>query len=563
MATARARPRRIGRVDAPTVILHWLVSFLALASFATGFRIAGDAQEVGWASAIANFALQGDVIFWHVVSALCLVSAVAGYVVFLFHGRTYRRVALDANRARAIRSQTRQVRWRAINVLIYWLAFVLIGSAAFTGTLMFSETASISASSLAWLHRGIAISLAGFVMLHVAAHLIGGGWRALIPIVLPRFIRGRAGTVALLAIVAVAGLLFAADALTVRTLVMPQVTTAPILDGDPNDPAWDAAEAVTIHTRGGANLPDGEAPVTVRALQNGADAYFLFQWPDTTRSLKHVPIQKTAEGWRLLQDGFYRNDEDVFYEDKFGVMLTDKSRVAALRAIHLGPKPLEGMPGGSGGRGLHYTTDESVLDVWHWMAVRSNPMGQLEDGYFGPPRQASDNPMDRYYAGIRADPAMRESVISNWRPLLEGPAARRFDGGVIPRFVPNDPEVLKHLGEADLNPQTSDSGIWWLTMNKAVPFTPELDSSYSEGAIVPSIVLRQPLEGDRGDVAAVGAWKDGYWNLEVRRALDTKSSYDIPISDGVYLWVSVFDHTQTRHSWHLRPLRLELPRQVK
>ncbi|MEP3330722.1 ethylbenzene dehydrogenase-related protein [Sedimentitalea sp.] len=550
------RPRRFGRVDAPTFLLHWLVSLLALASFATGFRIAADAPKVGWPEAIARFSPQGDVIFWHVVSACCLISAIAGYVVFLFHARVYRRVALTADQVKALHSKTRQVRWRAINVLIYWLAFVLFGAAATTGTLMFFETASTSASSLAWLHRGIAISLAGFVLLHVAGHLASGGWRALLPIVLPRFIRGRAGALALLAVVAVAGLVFAVEALTVRTLVMPRVATPPMLDGDPTDPAWDAAEAITIQTRGGANLPDGEAPVTVRAVQHGGDAYFLFQWPDTTRSLKHVPIQKTAAGWRLLQDGFDRNDEDVFYEDKFGVMLTDRSRFAALRAIHLGPKPLDGKPGGSGGRGLHYTTDGSVLDIWHWMAVRSNPMGQLEDSYFEAAKQESDNPMDRYYAGIGADPAMRDGAISNWRPLLQGPAARSTDGGVIPRFLPNDPEDMVRLREADLDPETSDSGVWWLTMNDAVPYAPEMEASYPEGTIVPSVVLRQTLEGDRTDVAAVGAWKDGYWNLEVRRALDTGSQYDVPISDGVYLWVSVFDHTQTRHSWHMRPVRL-------
>lgn len=558
-----ARSRRFGRVDAPTVILHWLVSLLALVSFVTGFRIAGDAPQVGWANAIAQFAPQGNVLFWHVVSAWGLVAAVAGYVVFLFQARVLRRVALDADRIKALRSQTRQVRWRAINVLIYWLAFVLIGAAALTGTLMFSETVSVSASSLAWLHRGIAIGLAGFALLHVAGHLMGGGWRALLPIVLPRRVRGRAGAIALVALGAVAGLLFIADTVMVRTLVMPQVATAPLLDGDPNDPAWDAAKAVNIQTRGGANLPDGEAPVTVRAVTNGDDAYFLFQWPDTTRSLKHVPLQKTAAGWRLLQDGFYRNDEDTYYEDKFGVMLTDTSRFAALRAIHLGPKPHDERPGASGERGLHYTTDGSVLDVWHWMAVRTNPMGQLEDSYFGAPKQASDNPMDRYYAGIGADPAMRDSAVSNWRPMVEGPAARHLDGGVYPRYVPNDPEVSKRLAGADLDPRASDGGVWWLTMNDAVPLTPELDESYPMGTLVPSVVLRQPLAEDRGDVAAVGAWKDGYWTLEVRRVLDTGSPYDVPIADGVYLWVSVFDHTQTRHSWHLHPVRLELAQPAK
>lgn len=60
-------------------------------------------------------------------------------------------------------------------------------------------------------------------------------------------------------------------------------------------------------------------------------------------------------------------------------MVTGKYRFAAMLSIHLGLKPLEVMPGGSGGRGLHYTTDGSILDVWHRLAVRINQLQQLED----------------------------------------------------------------------------------------------------------------------------------------------------------------------------------------
>jgi hypothetical protein len=42
------------------------------------------------------------------------------------------------------------------------------------------------------------------------------------------------------------------------------------------------------------------------------------------------------------------------------------------------------------------------------------------------------------------------------------------------------------------------------------------------------------------------------------RALDTGSDKDVPIQDGVLVWVAVFDHTQTRHAYHLRPLRVRL-----
>ena len=62
----------------------------------------------------------------------------------------------------------------------------------------------------------------------------------------------------------------------------------------------------------------------------------------------------------------------------------------------------------------------------------------------------------------------------------------------------------------------------------------------------------------RGDVAAVASWEDGTWRLEVARKLDTGSEFDVPIGDGTYLWVAVFDHTQTRHSLHMHPVRLQL-----
>jgi hypothetical protein len=53
-------------------------------------------------------------------------------------------------------------------------------------------------------------------------------------------------------------------------------------------------------------------------------------------------------------------------------------------------------------------------------------------------------------------------------------------------------------------------------------------------------------------------WADGWWRMEVKRRLETSSDYDVAIADGTFLWVSVFDHSQTRHSFHLRPLQIEV-----
>ena len=404
-AEAVARPQRWRRGDAPTVALHWLVALLLLVSLATGFRVAADALEAGWWRGVAaRIAPQGAVLLWHIASACALLAAAAGYVTFLVRARQVGRVRLDARRRAGLRSPDARRRWKAVNVLIYWLAFGLVFAAGTTGLLMYSDLVNRAEWHLSHLHRWIAFSLAGYVVLHVSAQLALDGWRALYAILVPRRSFGVAAAAAGAALALAAVGVLTIDWLTVRTLAVGKVQDVPRIDGAFDDPAWQDAQAVTIETAGGANLFSGGTTVTVRAVHDDTDAYFLFEWRDPTRSLTHLPLQKTAAGWRMVQNGFYRADETDFYEDKFAVMLSNADRFAALRATHLGPRPVETLPGASGQRGLHYTDDWSVLDVWHWMAVRTDPLGQAEDDYFGPLRLPSDSPLDRYAGGYAPDP---------------------------------------------------------------------------------------------------------------------------------------------------------------
>lgn len=560
-APAAASRRRWRRADAPTVALHWMVAALLFVSLATGFRVASDPLDAAWSRTVAAaIGLQGEVLFWHVASACALLAAVSAYAVYLRGARQIARVRIDTSRLRDLRSPDRRRRWRSANVLIYWLAYALLAIAACTGLLMFSDVVNRALWGVTTIHRLVAWGLVGYVVLHVTAQLAMSGWSALYAITVPRMAYGRAAVAAGVTAALAAVGLYALDALTVRNLEMGDVSDAPRVDGDFGDPAWLTARPVTIQTAGGANLIDGGTAVTVRAVTDGADAYFLFEWQDPTRSLKHVPLQKTAKGWRMVQNGYAIADETDHYEDKFSVMLSDASRFAALRSIHLGPRPVDGLPGASGKRGLHFTDDGSVLDVWHWQAVRTDPMGLAEDDYFGAPRPPQpDAPLARYSAGYAPDPAVTGSSMENWKDLLEGPNSRRFDGSVVPRFLPKDPaEFARRLGTVNLDPASSQDAAWWLPAELAQPYTDELDASLPEGTVVPSVIIRRPITGDRGDVSAIGRWRDGIWRLEMKRALDTHSPYDVAVADGTYLWVAVFDHAQTRHSWHMRPLRLRI-----
>jgi hypothetical protein len=538
------------RTDVATVVIHWMVALLFVLSVITGFRVAADAEDASWSRILAAIALQGEVVSWHAWSAWALVAATAGYAVFLVVAKLVPRVSIDASRLRALSSRDRRTRWQAANVLIYWIAFAALAAAIGSGTLLYLPVDWIPHPAVAAVHRVAAWSLLAYVVLHAGAQWWSGGLQGLLKIVRPRLAYGFAAVLAIAAASAAGIGAYVVDGAAVRPLVIARTQATPRLDGDANDQVWRSAAAVTILTSGGANLPGGEAPVTVRAVHDGTNAYFLFEWPDTTRSQKHLPLQKTENGWKVLEHDYARQDEDHYYEDKFGVMLARGSRRAGPATSHLGPQPIDGKPGPAGGRGLHYTTDGSIVDVWHWKSVRTGPMGQIDDNYFGPPLDPPKDPKARYTGGYTQDPKTGGNFIQNWKTL--------GDGTVVPLFLPRDPETLRRLGDVNLDPTVGDAGEWWLPKDLAVAYAPVLDAALPVGTILPSVVIEAPFEGDRGDVRAHAKWSRGWWRLEVARKLDTGSKYDVPIADGTYLWVAVFDHTQTRHSRHLHPLRVEL-----
>ena len=218
-------------------------------------------------------------------------------------------------------------------------------------------------------------------------------------------------------------------------------------------------------------------------------------------------------------------------------------------AVQLGPHPVPGKPGPSHRPRLHATTDGSLVDVWHWKGVRSGGIGQIDDNYFGPPltrrgRQA-------LHRRLHARPQASGGFDQNWDKI----AGSTF---VRPKLLPKDLAALQtKLGPINLDPTVGDTALLAMHLADTVPYSAELDT-YPVGTVLPSVVLDVPFTGDRGDVAAVGTWKDGWWHLEARRRLDTHSKFDLPFETGVYLWVSAFDHSQTRHTRHVHPVRLVL-----
>lgn len=540
------------RTDALTVVLHWAAVATLGASFLTGLRISADRPSPTWARVFESILPQGDVFRGHIWAGYALALVACAYVVFLVAARVRRRVALSRERVRAALRGGRHQRWRVVNLGIYWIGFGLLFVAATTGVVHYLMPPFVPHETLLNVHRTTAWLLLLYIAVHVGAQIAHGGWVRVLKIVTPRAGHGVGALVALTVALVGGASLYAVERASLPELEVRRVDTPPVLDGQPHDPLWEEADVVRIQTVRGANHDRGAVVIDVKAIHDGTYLYALFRWPDATRSQKHLPLVKTAKGWKVQQTEYGIQDEDNYYEDKFAVMWSLHSTNAGSGTVHLGEKPLKGRRGPPGGRGLHYTDDGKIVDVWHWKSVRtgSPAMRQLDDNYFGPPM--ADRPAKkRYTGGYAQDPNTGGGYEMNW--------VKFSDGIVTPKRLPSDPSLLSRLGAVQLNPNVGDDGEFWMRLSETVPYSAARDR-YPPGTVMPSVLLKGAYEGDRGDVHASSSWHEGWWRMEVKRRLVTHSKYDVAFASGqtLYMWVAAFDHAQTRHSYHLRPVSVKL-----
>ena len=348
------------------------------------------------------------------------------------------------------------------------------------------------------------------------------------------------------------------------TLYIQRVDAAniPVIDGETSDSVWQTITPIYVQTENGDNFGgSGETTVSIRAVHDAVRAYFLFVWNDPTRSLKQLPLRKTAGRWQLLHDGVENGDEHSYSEDKFSVLLTTLDTVlAGDTTFHAGARPLPDEPPTLSGRGLHYTTRQGLIaDVWEWKAVSTNTSGYCDDDHFGPPAQptaAQLGGLAPYHGGFEPDPGSA-SYQNNFALTQGGDYAE----GVVPRRLPASVDAMKAaMGRVDLDPEHSESEAvrWFLSEDDSVPYTPEYDRLIPEGTVVPGVVISGQYSGDRADVRCAARWAAGRWALEVTRRLDTGSPYDLPIKTGIFMRVAAFDHAEIRHTRHVRPIRLEV-----
>ncbi len=369
-------------------------------------------------------------------------------------------------------------------------------------------------------------------------------------------------TIAITSALAIGAIALGADALTQPELAVAVIDRRdmPTLDGDISDEVWAQATPTAVLTQHGGDFGgQGKTEIEVRAVHDGRNIYLSFVWEDPTRSLLRTPLIKEGGTWHIVQTGLDNASEHHFYDDRLAIMLAGSGPALIGAAIHLGLGPLEHMPRPKSQRGFHYTSG-ALLDVWEWSAVGSGVANRLQDDFLGPPLEPTKAQWEgetRYTGGFSPDPGavlltpnFAEADMSNAsdsvRPLRL--PTRRHSGAQSTAIG------LTPVAHVPLRAQSDDPG---LTMEASVPYSSLIDSLIPDGAVIPGVVVDGSRAAGSGDVAGVAKWAAGRWVLEVRRTLQGGEN-DVPIGSGTLMWLAAFDHSQSRHTYHLRPLKLEL-----
>lgn len=167
------------------------------------------------------------------------------------------------------------------------------------------------------------------------------------------------------------------------------------------------------------------------------------------------------------------------------------------------------------------------LDLWHWRAARSNPIG------------ASD---DEYISEFRYGDAGDAPFASNWDAEKSQPLFM-FDKDKVGRSALSWADVKdRKLGFED---------VYYLKKDSALPFDPNL--AWKDGDVIPRILLRQP-SGSHGDIKPVGEarWRDGYWDVALVRAMQTGHLNDDKqfVEKGTYTLAFAVHRKGAEGRWH-------------
>jgi hypothetical protein len=269
------------------------------------------------------------------------------------------------------------------------------------------------------------------------------------------------------------------------------------LDGKEQELAWAGALEVNVP------LSYGKIEqASLKALYSDDEVFIRVRWADASPDREHHP-------W-------------VWDETSQAYVASPQVEDSVMLSFEAGCEWTPSLLGG-------YMYD---FDAWHWLAARSDPLGQAVDLYGNVQDRAMRNPdFYRFESRVREDDWVMKFTENHdvdfnaaWdeldRVYMKQPVTPVLYLRAVPDGGPNYPSFARQL--------PAPTGI---PSDKAQTFP-----QYSP----------LKLEGGAGEVGAKGHWQDGYWTVEFRRIRLTpaRAIFDTLFNRLVQFSVHVFDQTE-------------------
>jgi len=293
-------------------------------------------------------------------------------------------------------------------------------------------------------------------------------------------------------------------------LISKKVKSAPT---DASSPQWKKAKESRFVLEGAGKVEGKIIEQKAKSVYTKNEIFFLFEWPDKDKSMN-------KKRWKFTGGKWTKKKGD---EDRLGVVWEinriDKFATKGCAILcHSESK---------NNKEWYYSVNSprEKGDLWHWKAVRSNPVGYTEDGY----------------------------VIAN--PSKEPEKGRKRDAGSGKAKSNKTKDKSKPAYMQDPSKPPSIKGS--LLVEEAAEIKDY--SIFKEGDEIPGYMLNTAWKGSFADIRTKGVWKDGKWTVMMWRKLKTENDDDVQFNTRkTYpVAIAVFDNEHNEDSYDSEPLKLK------
>ena len=294
-------------------------------------------------------------------------------------------------------------------------------------------------------------------------------------------------------------------------LTSKKVKSAP---SDAGSSEWNQAKEAKMVLTGAGKFEGKNIELKTKSVYTKDEILFRLEWPDNDKSMQKNAWKFSGGKWNKIKAN----------EDRLGLVFEinriDKFATKGCAVMCHNESKNE--------KDWYYAVSSAKekADMWHWKAVRSNPVGYAEDGY------VAFNATKEPEKGRKRDAGSGTKAKNNRTKDKSGPAYMQ-------------------------DPSKSASIPGTLLVAQAVEI--KNHTGFKDGDEIPGYMLQTSWKDSFADVKAKGAWQNGKWTVMMSRKLNTGYDDDTQFNTRKKypFSLAVFDNSGEHDSYNAEPLKLQ------